>query len=85
MTVTMMLNPARIIEIPIRPNATSVGVHALGRLDADSGAYPVHPVGKPPSSTLDSRMMYAAGVSQNDSASIRGNAIRFEPIISGTR
>ncbi len=29
--------------------------------------------------------MKAAGVSQNESASIRGNAIRFEPIIRGTR
>ena len=51
----------------------------------DSGAYPVQPVGKPPNRMLDSRMMYAIGVSQNDSASIRGNATRLEPIISGTR
>ena len=50
-----------------------------------SGAYPVQPVGNPPISTLDSRMMNAAGVSQNDSASSRGNAIRLDPIISGIR
>ena len=50
-----------------------------------SGAYPVQPVGNPPSSTLDSRMMNDAGVSQKDSASSRGNAIRLEPIISGIR
>ena len=30
-------------------------------------------------------MTYAAGVSQNPTASIRGNAIRFEPIISGAK
>ena len=51
----------------------------------DSGAYPVQPNGKPPSSRPDSRMRNASGVSQNDSASIRGNATRFDPIISGTR
>ena len=30
-------------------------------------------------------MMNAAGVSQNDSASIRGKATRLEPIMIGTR
>ncbi len=30
-------------------------------------------------------MMKAAGVSQNESASIRGNATRFEPIMIGTK
>jgi hypothetical protein len=44
----------------------------------DSGAYPVQPNGKPPISS-------AIGVSQNDSASIRGKATRLEPIISGAR
>ena len=51
----------------------------------DSGAYPVQPNGNPPSSRLENRMRNAAGVSQNDSASIRGNATRLEPIMIGTR
>ena len=50
-----------------------------------SGAYPVHPVGNPPSSTPESRTTYAAGVSQKASASSRGKAIRLEPIMSGIR
>ena len=51
----------------------------------DSGAYPVQPNGNPPNSRLDSRMRNAHGVSQNDSASILGNATRLEPIMIGTR
>ena len=51
----------------------------------DSGAYPVQPNGKPPISRPDSRIRNATGVSQNDSASIRGNATRLEPIMIGTR
>ena len=51
----------------------------------DSGAYPVQPNGKPPSSSPDSRIRNAAGVSQKDSASTRGKATRLAPIMSGTR
>ena len=80
----MMLKPARMIEMPIRPNATAYE-SAPSVAWMDSGAYPVQPNGNPPSSSPDSRMRNAHGVSQNDSASIRGNATRLEPIMSGTR
>ncbi len=79
-----MLKPARIIDTPISPKATAY--ESAPTVDwMDSGAYPVQPNGKPPSSRPDSKMMNAHGVSQNDRASTRGNATRFAPIMSGTR
>ena len=84
MTVTMMLNPARMTENPISPNA--IAYESAPTVDwIDSGAYPVQPNGNPPSMRPDSRIRNATGVSQNDSASSRGKATRLDPIISGTR
>jgi len=70
--------------MPISPNATAY--ESAPSVDSiDSGAYPVQPNGNPPSISPDSRIRNAMGVSQNDSASILGNATRLDPIISGTR
>ena len=55
MIVTMMLKPARMIEMPIRPNANAYESMPSPAW-IDSGAYPVQPVGKPPSRKLDSRI-----------------------------
>ena len=82
--MTIRLNPSRISEIPISPNA--IAYESAPSVDwMDSGAYPVQPNGNPPSMRPDSRIRNATGVSQNDSASSRGKATRLEPIMSGTR
>ena len=55
MMVTIMLKPARIIEMPIRPKAKKKASMPCVACVA-SGSYPVQPVGNPPNRTPDSRI-----------------------------
>ena len=81
--VAIMFSPSRHIEMPTSAKKTmyeSIPVFAWSL----SGWYPVQPVGKPPKKIVVVRMPPAAIRIQKVSDSMRGNAIRRAPIISGT-